>query len=316
MKIEHQAGSYEFPEGMQFYYVASSNEGWNKLMENGWYAFEKSEQENNDKVKKILYNEDERRKYGIELAEMGLMQRKELEDLRECEKGNIAEILLCTAVINGALCLLLHAEYTVTLLLQAQSNNPMQGILISKFERYWSLSQSQRNKNSTAQQSSKDQIDEEYLIKWRQINQSSAYAQLFWLWNQSQERCRHPFKKKTEEDPEIFSSLPETITEPVSKTSFSKKEAASINYIYKRCLTMGITSNIIDAIQQLVKVQYEYSHPQLSQHCNLSPKAIVKFLLANEDVFEAISNSPEEEFDYKYYKALLDTSPIVNALSP
>ncbi|CAG8478159.1 12758_t:CDS:2, partial [Racocetra persica] len=49
--------------------------------------------------------------------------------------------------VLGALCLLLHAEYTIRImrdtrfssLLQAQSDDPMHGILVSKFERYWRL---------------------------------------------------------------------------------------------------------------------------------------------------------------------------------
>ncbi|CAG8702843.1 14512_t:CDS:1 [Cetraspora pellucida] len=49
--------------------------------------------------------------------------------------------------VLGALCLLLHAEYTIRImrdtifssLLQAQSDDPMHGILVSKFEQYWKL---------------------------------------------------------------------------------------------------------------------------------------------------------------------------------
>ncbi|CAG8495794.1 6642_t:CDS:1 [Ambispora leptoticha] len=125
---------------------------------------------------------------------------------------------------------------------------------------------------------------------------------------------------------------PDMFEEPESKTSFSKKEEASINYIYKRRLTMGITNCVIDATQQLVKLQYEYSHPQKaptlerellgrvaslmlgygypyhpdarpSSKWYLSPKVIVKFLLANEDAFESMYNSPEEEYEWE---ALLD----------
>ncbi|CAG8636540.1 5221_t:CDS:1 [Ambispora leptoticha] len=719
MKIERQAGSYKFPEGVQFYYVASSNESWDNLMENGWSAFEKSENENNKTLEKILYNEDEWRRYGIELAEMGLMQSEELkssvgmkklqerlqqtlhihivkaaeelikdiserkssantelnlkmkrlkpskdragmisefckqfilvfqtlfssplytptiysdpwlkefgegikraretsadygwslkdmweifatlrgtdgyaefppEDFQgsnfheyiekienyiypvndrfntaqmliqrliqeftmrstlidlpmlnvdefvsrqvqastssklsfgeaveqkiscdyvrifhESEKGNVAGNPVVHGgnqwvAIFGALCLLLHAEYAVRImrdtafssLLQVQSDNPMQGILVSKFEQYWSLSQSYKNKNSTDKQSSEDQIanimkkmikdkmnskksspkinkvlpiedlswalysmffegpynhfkktfdartdllvmthstslvhfyqlsgicvyqDEEYLIKWAADNPNSAYARAFLITEPEVKegvealskvveslyltfvrenlqkihrgkKIDNESKGKTEDYSDIFSNLsealtervraivkgrpidtedkvklfvnladmgknPDTFEEPESKTRFSEKEEASVNYIYKRRLTMGITSSVIDATQQLVKVQYEYSHPQTaptrqrellgrvaslmlgygypyhpdsrpSSKWYLSLKVIVKFLQANEDVFEAMSSSPEEEFDYKDYKALLDIrlldSPIVKRI--
>ncbi|RIB25756.1 hypothetical protein C2G38_2138625 [Gigaspora rosea] len=69
--------------------------------------------------------------------------------------------------VFGAMCLLLHAEYTIhimhdtdfSLLLQSQNDDPMKGILISKFKQYWELSV-REEEGSTDQQSTERQIAE------------------------------------------------------------------------------------------------------------------------------------------------------------
>ncbi|CAG8652394.1 17231_t:CDS:1, partial [Acaulospora colombiana] len=390
--------------------------------------------------------------------------------------------------VFGAMCLLLHAEYTIRImrdtvfssLLQAQSDDPMQGILISKFERYWR----HRSKDSKEQQNTESQIakimtsmgktnnkkpfsmskvspiedlswalyamffedpynhfkktldqrtdllvmthatslvhfyqlsgicvhqDEGYLYQWAANNPNSEYARAFlvreldvkdgidalsnlgliesgipaditksFLTLLTENLKKFNKKNDNQKDTAIFSKLSETITEqvraiikskppepedkvklfidladmgrnpdtfeePESKTRFSEKEKASVNYIYKRRLTMGITSSVIDATQQLAKVQYEYSHQQTapalqrellgrvaslmlgyeypyhpdarpSSKWYLSPKVVIQFLLANEDVFEAMSNS-EESYEWK---SLLDSrileSPMVKRI--
>ncbi|CAG8753388.1 18409_t:CDS:2, partial [Racocetra fulgida] len=55
---------------------------------------------------------------------------------------------------------------------------------------------------------------------------------------------------------------PDTFDEPESKTNLSKQEAKAVDYVYRRRLTMGISSSITDVIQQLAKMQYEFSHQQ------------------------------------------------------
>ncbi|CAG8807428.1 hypothetical protein C2G38_2042907 [Gigaspora rosea] len=54
---------------------------------------------------------------------------------------------------------------------------------------------------------------------------------------------------------------PDTFDETERKTGFSEKEGKSVDYVYRRRLTMGISSSITDVIQQLAKIQYEFSHP-------------------------------------------------------
>ncbi|CAG8780383.1 43657_t:CDS:2, partial [Gigaspora margarita] len=127
-----------------------------------------------------------------------------------------------------------------------------------------------------------------------------------------------------------------------SKTSFSKKEENAIDYVYRCHLTMGISSSITDGIQQLAKIQYEFSHQQTAEtlkhellgcitslllgyeylyhpnHCPSSrwyllPEVVIRFLLANESAFENMLE-PDE---YKQ-KSLLDPrileSPLVKCV--
>ncbi|CAG8757457.1 12639_t:CDS:1, partial [Dentiscutata heterogama] len=58
-KIEQQANSCSFPDGVQFHYTASSSENWETLLKHGWNAFEESERENNEKMCEILCDKDE-----------------------------------------------------------------------------------------------------------------------------------------------------------------------------------------------------------------------------------------------------------------
>ncbi|CAG8551267.1 31866_t:CDS:2 [Racocetra persica] len=427
--------------------------------------------------------------------------------------------------VLGALCLLLHAEYTIRImrdtifssLLQAQSDDPMHGILVSKFERYWKLRKDkmmdQQHEYNTESQiasimisirkkpgpkkflSTKNKVapiedlswaiyamffedpynyfkktldertdllmmthatslvhfyqlsgicvhqDEEYLIRWAADNPNSAYARAFLIREfdvkdsidalinvvnqlKSQDSeidntellesvlnsgsniingavakkvkfISHLLKnlkkfqrgKKTNEglssgsetESGIFSNLSEAITERVraivmgkppssedkvklfvniadmgmnpdsfpeteSKTDITSKEEDTVNYVYRRRLTMGITSSVIDTTQQLAKSQYEYSHQQTaptlqrellgrvaslmlgygypyhpdarpSSKWYLSPKVIVQFLLANEDIFVGDKNMPNSLDDWN---ALLDPrmleSPIVKRI--
>ncbi|CAG8695908.1 5906_t:CDS:2, partial [Dentiscutata heterogama] len=407
--------------------------------------------------------------------------------------------------VFGAMCLLLHAEYTIrimrdtdfSLLLQSQNDDPMQGILISRFKRYWELSVEEES--SAEQQSTERQIadimdsmekwdsetsetpnlatvspiediswaiytmffenpyrhlkrtldvrtdllvmthatslvhcyqlggicvhrDEDYLMKWAADNPNSAYSRAFLVTEQDVKDGIDVLKPLVEENksnktqpvvdspknrlylnlmienlkmfqrgrkdkesqtnsegetrkkPLIFSTLsetmidrvrfslrgkppdredmvtlfkeladmgknPDTFDEPESKTSFSEKEEKSVDYVYRRRLTMGISSSITDVIQQLAKIQYEFSHQQTAETLKhellgrvaslllgykypyhpdyrpsskwyLSPEVVIRFLLANESVFENISESNE----YKW-KLLLDPrileSPLV-----
>ncbi|CAG8687723.1 7800_t:CDS:2 [Cetraspora pellucida] len=401
--------------------------------------------------------------------------------------------------VLGALCLLLHAEYTIhimrdtefSFLLRLQSEDPMKGILVSKFKQYWEL-RNENKENSVDQQSTEKQIaeimksmgkigklkfkntesakvppiddiswaiyamffeksysllketldertdlvvlthatslvhcyqlsgicvhrDEDYLMKWAADNPNSAYGRAFVVTEQdvidlvkpspdeTQQIADFP-KRKTFHDltmdnfkmfqkgkkngnelqtnsageiknkPFIFSTLPETTTdrirnsmkgkpldqedmvklfidlvdmgrnpdtfdEPESKTNLSEKEESAVNYVYRRRLTMGISSSITDVIQQLAKVQYNFSHQQIadtlkrellgrvaslllgyeypyhpderpSSKWYLSPEVVIRFLVANESVFESMSESDERN-----WKVLLDhrisESPLV-----
>ncbi|CAG8716643.1 26586_t:CDS:2 [Dentiscutata erythropus] len=431
--------------------------------------------------------------------------------------------------ILGALCLLLHAEYTIRImrdtifssLLQAQSDDPMHGILVSRFEQYWkmrkekSIDQNHYQAHSTENQIaeimknsrrkpgsskfllSKNKVapiedlswaiyamffespynhfkktldertdllmmthatslvhfyqlsgicvhqDEEYLIQWAADNPSSAYARAFLIREpdvkdpikaltdtvnkiKSQgsdldremlervlnkelniedlvtrdkeakfishllenlkkfQRGRMPNDNNNESsefDSTIFSDLSEIITERVraivmgkppssedkvklfvniadmgmnpdsfpeteSKTKITSKETSTVNYVYRRRLTMGITSSVIDTTQQLAKSQYEYSHQQTaptlqrellgrvaslilgygypyhpderpSSKWYLSPKVIVQFLLANEDNFVNEENKPNNLEEWNW-NSLLDPrmleSPLVKRI--
>ncbi|CAG8608210.1 11407_t:CDS:2 [Dentiscutata erythropus] len=379
--------------------------------------------------------------------------------------------------VFGAMCLLLHAEYTIhimrdtdfSLLLQSQSDDPMQGILISRFKRYWELSAEEES--SAEQQSTERQIanimdsmqklnsetsetpnlatvspiediswaiyamffenpylhlkktldvrtdllvmthatslvhcyqlggicvhrDEDYLMKWAADNPNSAYSRAFLVDSpknrlylnlmienlkmfqrgKKDKESQTNSEGETRKKPLIFSTLSETMIdrvrfslrgkppdredmvtlfkeltdmgknpdsfdEPESKTSFSEKEENSVDYVYRRRLTMGISSSITDVIQQLAKIQYEFSHQQTAETLKrellgrvaslllgykypyhpdyrpsskwyLSPEVVIRFLLANESVFENMSESNE----YKW-KLLLDPrileSPLV-----
>ncbi|KAF0475615.1 hypothetical protein F8M41_024593 [Gigaspora margarita] len=136
---------------------------------------------------------------------------------------------------------------------------------------------------------------------------------------------------------------PDSFPETESKSKINKKETSTVNYVYRRRLTMGITSSVIDTTQQLAKSQYDYSHPQTqptfqreligrvaslmlgyeypyhpdarpSSKWYLSPNVIVQFLLANEDNFVNEENklNPLEDWNWN---ALLDSrmlkSPLV-----
>ncbi|CAG8779634.1 2792_t:CDS:1, partial [Cetraspora pellucida] len=411
--------------------------------------------------------------------------------------------------VLGALCLLLHAEYTIRImrdtifssLLQAQSDDPMRGILISKFDRYWDLrkenlmrkdnNMDQQRECSTESQiatimknireksiskrfsSNKNKVspiddlswaiyamffedpychfkktldertdllmmthatslvhfyqlsgicvhqDEEYLMRWAADNPKSAYARAFLIREpevkdsiealdnvvnkngvdddgaknlrfisylsdnlkkfQRGKKNNNDSSEVNETDSTIFSNLSETITERVrkivmgkppssedkvklfvniadmgmnpdsfpeteSKTTITPREECTVNYVYRRRLTMGITSSVIDTTQQLAKSQYEFSHQQTaptlqrvlfgrvaslmlgygypyhpdarpSSKWYLAPKVIVQFLLANEPVFVGEKNMPNSLEDWN---ALLDPrileSPIVRRI--
>ncbi|CAG8603924.1 14930_t:CDS:2 [Racocetra fulgida] len=366
--------------------------------------------------------------------------------------------------VLGALCLLLHAEYTIRImrdtifssLLQAQSDDPMHGILVSKFERYWKLRKDkmmdqQREYNTESQIASimisirkkqgpkkflssknkvapiedlswaiyamffedpynyfKKTLDEPFLI--REFDVKDSIDALINVVNQlkSQDseidntellgsvlnsganiingavakkgkKTNDVLSGGSETESGIFSNLSEAITERVraivmgkppssedkvklfvniadmgmnpdsfpeteSKTDITSKEEDTVNYVYRRRLTMGITSSVIDTTQQLAKSQYEYSHQQTaptlqrellgrvaslmlgygypyhpdarpSSKWYLSPKVIVQFLLANEDIFVGDKNMPNSLDDWN---ALLDPrileSPIVKRI--
>ncbi|CAG8702857.1 14513_t:CDS:1 [Cetraspora pellucida] len=137
---------------------------------------------------------------------------------------------------------------------------------------------------------------------------------------------------------------PDSFPETESKTNVTSKEEDTVNYVYRRRLTMGVTSSVIDTTQQLAKSQYEYSHQQTaptlqrellgrvaslmlgygypyhpdarpSSKWYLSPRVIVQFLLANEDIFVGDKNMPNSLEDWN---ALLDPrmleSPIVKRI--
>ncbi|RIB08936.1 hypothetical protein C2G38_2251689 [Gigaspora rosea] len=122
---------------------------------------------------------------------------------------------------------------------------------------------------------------------------------------------------------------PDSFPETESKTKINKKETSTVNYVYRRRLTMGITSSVIDTTQQLAKSQYNYSHQQTqpsfqrellgrvaslmlgyeypyhpdarpSSQWYLSPKVIVQFLLSNEDNFlnEENRQNPLEDWNW------------------
>ncbi|RIB25757.1 hypothetical protein C2G38_2165179 [Gigaspora rosea] len=132
---------------------------------------------------------------------------------------------------------------------------------------------------------------------------------------------------------------PDTFDEPGSKTSFSEKEEKAVDYVYRRRLTMGISSSITDVIQQLAKIQYEFSHQQTAETLKrkllgrvtslllgyeypyhpdhrpsskwyLSPEVVIRFLLANESVFENMSESDEYEWKHLLDSRILE-SPLV-----
>ncbi|RHZ44649.1 hypothetical protein Glove_714g30 [Diversispora epigaea] len=401
--------------------------------------------------------------------------------------GNYVELLGGNqwVAVFGALCLLLHAEFTIRImrdtafssLLQTQSDDPMKGLLVTRFERYWK----NRNKNLIDQETAENQIakimvrmgktnyknssstnkvppiedilwalytmffdrpynhfketldgrtdllmmthatslvhfyqlssicvhqDIGYLMKWAANNPNSEYARAFlvkeedvldsinallrvdidsvFMINSIQNLQKFMNNERTNyelgESLPIFSRLsgaatdrvrssvmgqpleavdkvklfidfadmgksPDSFDQPESNTSFAEKERTSVNYIYKRRLTMGITSSVIDAIQQLARVQYEYSHQQTapalqrellgrvaslmlgygypyhpdvrpSSKWYLSPKVIVQFLLANED-FLSMHHSPEEQRTHEYNVKLdprILESPIVKRI--
>ncbi|CAG8604596.1 1533_t:CDS:1 [Diversispora eburnea] len=391
--------------------------------------------------------------------------------------------------IFGALCLLLHAEYTLRImrdtpyssLLQTQSVDPMQGLLVTRFERYWK----HRSKNSQDLQTTENQIarimikmkrtsskkpsptkkvppiedilwalytmffdrpynnfkqtldgrtdllmmthanslvhfyqlssicvhqDREYLKQWGSNNTDLEYVKTFLVKEEDvqdlpkvsekndknkknekgimelvtenlqklrkKEKTNYELGEKRriftnyseeavervrsiimgkplvpEEKVKIFVDFadmgknPDAFDQPESKTNFGDKEKASVNYIYKRRLTMGITNCVIDAIQQLAKMQYEFNHQQNAPELQrellgrvaslmlgygypyhpdtrppskwyLSPKVIVQFLRENED-FLSMPHSPEEQ-DTHDYKARLDPrmleSPIIKRI--
>ncbi|CAG8586408.1 15452_t:CDS:1 [Cetraspora pellucida] len=407
--------------------------------------------------------------------------------------------------VFGALCLLLHAEYTIRImrdtefsfLLRLQNEDPMQGILVSKFKQYWVL-RKEIKENSVDQQSTAKQIakimestgksnfkktkltkvspiddiswaiyamffekpyrhlkktldertdllvmthatslvhcyqlsgicvhrDEDYLMKWAVDNPNSAYGRAFVVTEQdvidfvkpspeenvsnsdeTQQVADPPNSKtfhnltmdnfktfqkgkkndkesqtnsagETKNKPLIFSTLSETMTdrirnfmkgkspdrvdmvklfidladmgrnpdtfdEPESKTNLSEKEENAVDYVYRRRLTMGISSSITDVIQQLSKMQYEFSHQQTadilkcellgrvaslllgygypyhpderpSSKWYLSPEVVIQFLIKNQSVFESESKS-ESNWNFLLNPRILE-SPLVKRI--
>ncbi|CAG8743698.1 7112_t:CDS:1, partial [Racocetra persica] len=406
--------------------------------------------------------------------------------------------------VFGAMCLLLHAEYTIyimrdtefSFLLQSQNEDPMQGILVSKFKQYWTL----QKEDSEDQQSTEKQIakimesmgkskfknpklaktspiddiswaiyamffekpyhhlkktldertdllvmthatslvhcyqlsgicvhrDEDYLMKWAVDNPDSAYGRAFvvteqdvsdlikpspeenksnsnktqqiadstknktfynltmenfkWIQNRKKndKESQTNSAEEAEDKPPIFSTLSETMTdriryfmkgnppdkedmvklfinladmgrnpdtfdEPESKTNLSKKEAKAVDYVYRRRLTMGISSSITDVIQQLAKMQYEFSHQQTagilkrellgrvaslllgygypyhpderpSSKWYLSPEVVIRFLLVNESVFESMSKT-DKKFNWNIlFDSRILGSPLVKRM--